>query len=121
MEKKSPEPFPDVDVIDEKTGPNVHRQGVEEGSASPERNEYKSSGDVNMEAAISTDDVMRAGGFGARDDIGSVLPVASDSTDFEEMILNAKDYEGPQAEQQRRPGLGWTDAAEEQNPSSVQP
>ncbi|CAI0439701.1 unnamed protein product [Linum tenue] len=107
-----------VDVMDEKTGPNVHSHGVEEGSAPPESNEYYSSGEVNMEAAISTDDVIRAGGFGARDDIGSLLPVASDSTDFEAMILNAKDYEGPQAEQ-RRPGLGWKDASEGEKSSSV--
>ncbi|CAL1385730.1 unnamed protein product [Linum trigynum] len=106
--------------MDEKTGPNVHSHGVEEGSAPPESNEYYSSGEVNMEAAISTDDVIRAGGFGARDDIGSLLPVASDSTDFEAMILNAKDYEGPQAEQ-RRPGLGWKDASEGEKSSSVRP
>ncbi|OIV92304.1 hypothetical protein TanjilG_10514 [Lupinus angustifolius] len=65
------------------------------------------SGDVNMEASITTDDVIRAGGFGARDDISSVLPVASDSTDFEASIRDARDYEEPQG-QVSRPGLGWT-------------
>ncbi|KAF9664651.1 hypothetical protein SADUNF_Sadunf16G0040400 [Salix dunnii] len=36
------------------------------------------SGEVNMEASITPDDVRRAGGFGAKDDISSFLPVASD-------------------------------------------
>ncbi|XP_010490894.1 PREDICTED: uncharacterized protein LOC104768590 [Camelina sativa] len=63
-------------------------------------------GDVNMEASISAEDVIRAGGFGAKDDIGSFLPVASDSTDFEESIRSARDYEEAQPEVQR-PGLGW--------------
>ncbi|CAN8257218.1 unnamed protein product [Cochlearia groenlandica] len=64
-------------------------------------------GEVNMEALISEEDVIRAGGFGAKDDIGSFLPVASDSTDFEESIRSARDYEEPQGEVQR-PGLGWS-------------
>ncbi|KAF8115310.1 hypothetical protein N665_0029s0145 [Sinapis alba] len=63
-------------------------------------------GEVNMEASISAEDVLRAGGFGAKDDIGSFLPVASDSTDFEESLRSARDYEGTQPEVQR-PGLGW--------------
>lgn len=67
------------------------------------------SGDVNMEASITPDDVIRAGGFGARDDISSFLPVASDSTDFEASIRDARDYEEPQGEVSR-PGLGWTGA-----------
>lgn len=67
------------------------------------------SGDVNMEASIIPDDVIRAGGFGARDDISSFLPVASDSTDFEASIRDARDYEEPQGEASR-PGLGWTGA-----------
>lgn len=65
-----------------------------------------SSGEVNMEASLSTEDVIRAGGFGARDDISSFLPVASDSTDFEAAIRDARDYEEPEGEI-RRPGLGW--------------
>lgn len=64
-------------------------------------------GEVNMEASISAEDVIRAGGFGAKDDIGSFLPVASDSTDFEESIRSARDYEEAQPEVQR-PGLGWS-------------
>lgn len=66
-------------------------------------------GDINMEASILPDDVVRAGGFGARDDISNFLPVASDSTDFEASLLDARAYEEPQ-EEIRRPGLGWTDA-----------
>ncbi|CAK7342654.1 unnamed protein product [Dovyalis caffra] len=69
------------------------------------------SGEVNMEASITPDDVVRAGGFGARDDISSFLPVASDSTDFEATILDARNYEEPQGEI-HRPGLGWTEATE---------
>ncbi|KAK9125173.1 hypothetical protein Scep_014019 [Stephania cephalantha] len=69
-------------------------------------------GDVYMEeASVTSDDVVRAGGFGARDDIGSFLPVAIDSTDFEASLRDARDYEEPQ-EQINRPGLGWTGAME---------
>ncbi|KAE9591182.1 hypothetical protein Lal_00032158 [Lupinus albus] len=75
--------------------------------------EMDASGDVNMEASITTDDVIRAGGFGARDDISSVLPVASDSTDFEASIRDARDYEEPQGEVSR-PGLGWTGTTKEE-------
>lgn len=71
--------------------------------------EVDSTGDVNMEATILPDDVIRAGGFGARDDISSFLPVASDSTDLEASIRGAQDYEQPQ-EEVHRPGLGWTEA-----------
>ncbi|GAV60418.1 hypothetical protein CFOL_v3_03949 [Cephalotus follicularis] len=67
------------------------------------------SGEVNVEASISTDDVIRAGGFGARDDISSFLPVASDSTDFEATIRDARGYEELQ-EETCRPGLGWIEA-----------
>ncbi|XP_014489721.1 uncharacterized protein LOC106752539 isoform X2 [Vigna radiata var. radiata] len=74
--------------------------------------EIDAAGDVNMEASITPDDVIRAGGFGARDDISSFLPVASDSTDFEASIRDARDYEEPQG-QVSRPGLGWTGAAAE--------
>ncbi|EEF27924.1 conserved hypothetical protein [Ricinus communis] len=64
-----------------------------------------------MEASITTDDVIRAGGFGARDDINSFLPVASDSTDFEATVLDARYYEEPQGEISR-PGLGWKEPAQ---------
>ncbi|KAJ6864373.1 hypothetical protein NC651_035045 [Populus alba x Populus x berolinensis] len=66
------------------------------------------SGEVKMEASLTPDDVIRAGGFGARDDKSSFLPVASDSTGFEATILDARNYEEPQGEIQR-PGLGWTE------------
>ncbi|CAN4089857.1 unnamed protein product [Withania somnifera] len=69
----------------------------------------KSHGDVNMEADISMDDVIRAGGLGARDDLNSVLPVAADTTDFEVSIRDAWDYERWQRESISRPGLGWTE------------
>ncbi|XP_062231761.1 uncharacterized protein LOC133929145 [Phragmites australis] len=64
------------------------------------------AGDVNMEAAISTEDVVRAGGFGAKDDIGSLLPTAVDSTDFEASLRDARDFEG-EREEPSHPGLGW--------------
>jgi len=65
-------------------------------------------GDFNIEAAITEDDVQRAGGFGATDDIRSFLPVALDSTDFEASLRSARDYEEPQGEVSR-PGLGWSE------------
>ncbi|XP_008806581.1 uncharacterized protein LOC103719220 [Phoenix dactylifera] len=77
------------------------------------RNE-NNTGDVNMEAAITTDDVIRAGGFGARDDISSFLPVAIDSTDFEASLRDARDFEEPQ-EEISRPGLGWTESMDEKS------
>ncbi|KAF9607785.1 hypothetical protein IFM89_000132 [Coptis chinensis] len=43
-------------------------------------------------------DVVRAGGFGARDELGSLLPVAIESTDFEASLRDARDYEEPQGE-----------------------
>lgn len=64
------------------------------------------SAEINMEAPVTSDDVMQAGGFGARDDIGCFLPVASDSTDFEASLREARDYEDPQ-ENIGKPGLGW--------------
>ncbi|KAK4371373.1 hypothetical protein RND71_010848 [Anisodus tanguticus] len=70
----------------------------------------KSHGDVNMEADIAMDDVIRAGGLGARDDLNSVLPMAADTTDFEASIRDAWDYEG-RRESINRPGLGWTEPA----------
>ncbi|TKY62652.1 hypothetical protein E2542_SST12510 [Spatholobus suberectus] len=85
------------------------RKGGENCPKGTRPEEIDTSGDVNMEASITPDDVIRAGGFGARDDIGSFLPVASDSTDFEASIRDARDYEEPQG-QVSRPGLGWTGA-----------
>ncbi|KAM3280736.1 putative protein isoform X1 [Capsicum chacoense] len=70
----------------------------------------KSHGDVNMEADITMDDVIKAGGLGARDDLNSFLPMAADTTDFEASIRDAWEYEG-QRESISRPGLGWTEPA----------
>ncbi|KAI9161119.1 hypothetical protein LWI28_014568 [Acer negundo] len=92
-----------INVVDQKV-----REPVSQGA--PLGDVY-SSREVNMEATITTDDVIRAGGFGARDDISSFLPVASDSTDFEASIRDAQEYEQPR-EEVRRPGLGWTEASE---------
>ncbi|WOK96805.1 hypothetical protein Cni_G05513 [Canna indica] len=64
---------------------------------------------VYTDVTLSLDDVIRAGGLGARDDISSVLPVAIDSTDFEASLRDARDFEEPQG-QIRRPGLGWTES-----------
>ncbi|XVF56204.1 hypothetical protein PTKIN_Ptkin06aG0099500 [Pterospermum kingtungense] len=71
----------------------------------------ETSGEVNMEVSVTPEEVIRAGGFGARDDISSFLPVASDWTDFEASIRDAKDYEEPQGDV-HRPGLGWREASE---------
>ncbi|KAG8372018.1 hypothetical protein BUALT_Bualt12G0023100 [Buddleja alternifolia] len=65
---------------------------------------------VNLEASVTSDDVMRAGGFGATDDISSFLPVASDFTDFEANLRGAREYEDL-VEEINRPGLGWTNEA----------
>ncbi|EYU18689.1 hypothetical protein ABFS82_10G159800 [Erythranthe guttata] len=62
---------------------------------------------VNMEASVTSDEVTRAGGFGARDDISSFLPIASDFTDFEANIRDARGYEDLN-EEIKRPGLGWS-------------
>lgn len=80
--------------------------GVSKDMVSDVRTGTSVSAEMNMEAPITSDDVMRAGGFGARDDIGCFLPVASDSTDFEASLRDARDYEDPQ-ENIDKPGLGW--------------
>lgn len=66
-----------------------------------------SSEEVNMEASVTPDEVTRAGGFGATDNISSFLPVASDLTDFEANLRDAREYEDLN-EEIKRPGLGWT-------------
>ncbi|XP_057784776.1 uncharacterized protein LOC131002292 [Salvia miltiorrhiza] len=63
-------------------------------------------GAASMEASFFSDDVIRAGGFGATDNISSFLPVASDYTDFEENLRDARGYEESE-EKSSRPGLGW--------------
>ena len=42
---------------------------------------------VDMSAPITADDLARAGGLGAKDDMGHALPVAVDATDFEEELM----------------------------------
>ncbi|THU59814.1 hypothetical protein C4D60_Mb07t06010 [Musa balbisiana] len=77
--------------------------------------EQKNNDDTGVaytDVAISVDDVIRAGGLGARDDISSFLPVAIDSTDFEASLRDARDFEEPQGEMPR-PGLGWTESIDE--------
>ena len=44
---------------------------------------------MNMEAAISADDVMQAGGFVAKGDIGNLLPIVMDAADFEASLWDA--------------------------------
>lgn len=85
--------------------------GAEAVGQSSGSSHVQTTGDVNMEASIEPDDVARAGGFGARDDIGSFLPVAMDSTDFEASLRDARDYEEPQGNLDR-PGIGWPKAVE---------
>lgn len=72
--------------------------------------------EANTKACIFLDDAVRAGGFGARDDIGSFLPVASDFTDFEASLRDARDYEDPK-EEIGRPGLGWTEVKKQKDSS----
>ncbi|GER52520.1 elongation factor 1-beta [Striga asiatica] len=80
-------------------------EGKEEIGSSEEKNAF---GEVNMEASITPDEVTRAGGYGAKDDISSFLPVASDFTDFEANLRGAREYEDFLNEEIHRPGLGWS-------------
>ncbi|KAJ1686792.1 hypothetical protein LUZ63_018182 [Rhynchospora breviuscula] len=67
-------------------------------------------GDIEMEAEITPEDVEKAGGFGVRDDIGSLLPATIDATDLEESLLDARRFEeeGGREGEVTRPGIGWT-------------
>lgn len=87
-------------IVDSKSGKNFVQGKANE--------DEDTSGEVNMEAIITSDDIIRAGGFGARDDISSFLPVASDLTDYEASLRDARGYEEPQGDVYR-PGLGWTE------------
>ncbi|KAG0582141.1 hypothetical protein M758_3G036000 [Ceratodon purpureus] len=66
--------------------------------------------DVNMEAPISTEDLVRAGGLGARDGIAGAMPTTVDATDYEESLMDARDYEDKVGDAESgislRPGLG---------------
>lgn len=70
----------------------------------------KGGADFNMEAPILEEDVIRAGGLGARDGIDSFLPAALDATDYEENLKNAMEYEDVQPVREDeipRPGVGF--------------
>lgn len=101
--------IPDLNPFSSSPDPKAQANAVDWGGGKDivPSDDIDASGEVNMEASITSDDVIRAGGFGARDDISSFLPVASDSTDFEATIRDARDYEEPQGDI-CRPGLGWT-------------
>ncbi|KAI3412529.1 uncharacterized protein J3R85_017229 [Psidium guajava] len=99
----SPGRIPQVEVSDPEAGETVGLDAIV--------NDTNISGEVNMEALIVPDDVIRAGGFGARDDISRFLPVASDCTDVEAALRDARDYEELQ-EEVCRPGLGWTEGTQ---------
>lgn len=88
------------------------RKEVEHASRGLRATDVEAAGEVNMEASVTPEEVVRAGGFGARDDMSSVLPVASDSTDFEASLLDARDYEEPQGKISR-PGLGWSEGTDQ--------
>ncbi|RZR84620.1 hypothetical protein BHM03_00011474 [Ensete ventricosum] len=77
--------------------------------------EQKNKDDTRVaytDVTISTNDVIRARGLAARDDISSFLPVAIDSTDFVASLRGAHDFEEPEGEMPR-PGLGWTESIDE--------
>ncbi|KAL3679486.1 hypothetical protein R1sor_022442 [Riccia sorocarpa] len=68
--------------------------------------------DYVLEAPILADDVIRAGGLGARDELGSVLPAAMDATDFEASLRDAQQYEedyksDSDTNKIPRPGVGF--------------
>lgn len=66
--------------------------------------------DVNMEAPISTEDLVRAGGLGALDDVAGAMPTTVDATDYEESLMDARGYEDKVGDAESdihvRPGLG---------------
>lgn len=67
--------------------------------------------DVEMEAPISNEDLIHAGGLGARDELDSMVPSAVDGTDYEESLMDAMEYEDKvdaNSVPVVRPGLGAT-------------
>lgn len=87
------------------------KEESEEKSNSNEKNSEnnRATGDVEMEAEITAEDVEKAGGFGARDDIGSLLPAMIDATDLEESLRDARGFEEEEGGngEVSRPGIGW--------------
>ncbi|BBN11220.1 hypothetical protein MPTK1_5g10090 [Marchantia polymorpha subsp. ruderalis] len=88
---------------------------TDESVAAPKKSEdwtYKHNpnrgADYSMEAPILAEDVVRAGGLGARDELGHFLPSAMDATDFEASLRDAQQYEdvGPERDVPR-PGVGF--------------
>ncbi|GLJ13521.1 hypothetical protein SUGI_0214320 [Cryptomeria japonica] len=90
------------DIVDELQSKAVIKTALKEIDS-----KGKAIGDFNTDSTMSADDVERAGGFGATDDMSSLLPVALDSTDFEASLRSARNYEEEQGEVSR-PGLGWS-------------
>ncbi|XP_078154683.1 uncharacterized protein LOC144550405 [Carex rostrata] len=108
---------PKLEKVPETEPNDASRQVGESNEESEEKGNSKeyleknhTGGDVEMEAEITPEDVEKAGGFGARDDIGSFLPVMSDATDFEESLRDARGFEEEEGEvvEVSRPGIGWT-------------
>lgn len=62
--------------------------------------------DIDMEAPITVDQINQSDGLGAMDDITGFLPAAIDSSDFDSLLRNAREFEGLPGEVSR-PGLGW--------------
>jgi len=68
--------------------------------------------DVNMEAPIFSEDLIRAGGLGAGDGVSSAMPTTVDATDYEESLMDAAEYEdkeGVEPSRRLHPGLGLKD------------
>ena len=74
------------DMVQINIGDFIGRGIVSQGAVQAD---VDASREENLEASISPDDVIWAGGFGATDDINGFLPVASDSTDFEASLRDA--------------------------------
>ncbi|CAA7400066.1 unnamed protein product [Spirodela intermedia] len=62
--------------------------------------------DIDMEAPITVDQIKQSDGLGAMDDITGFLPAAIDSSDYESVLRNAREFEGLPTEISRA-GLGW--------------
>ncbi|CAM6095332.1 unnamed protein product [Calypogeia fissa] len=78
----------------------------------------KGGADFNMEAPIMAEDVIRAGGLGARDDLDRFLPTAVDATDYEESLMEAMEYEDVQPAGEGeipRPGVGFVKSEQQRS------
>ncbi|KAJ7298981.1 hypothetical protein O6H91_Y339200 [Diphasiastrum complanatum] len=70
--------------------------------------------DFEMEVPITEEDMIRAGGLGARDNLSSLLPSAMDATDLEASLRDAWSYENAEGNKISRPGLGLKDPCQYQ-------